>query len=283
MNTWRDKLRRHAKPLVRAVRRAAARTFHGHGSAELDRALATVGLTAGDTVMVHSGFRAASGFTGTPSDVIACLERAIAPDGNLLMMAMPYRGATEAYAARDPLFDARRSPAATGIIAETFRRRADVRRSLSPFHPVLAAGPLAVWLTADHERTPYTCGRGTPFERLLELDGRLLFYDAPYSAMTFMHYVEDRCRDDLPVALYGEEPVLVRVRDAAGRERSVRQYYFSAAARERRHFAPIEALLETRGQLRRARAGNSQLLCVDARDVLAAATSLLADGRGFYR
>ena len=58
------------------------------------------------------------------------------------------------------------------------------------------------WLTADHEKALHSCGKGSPFERFLTLEGKFLFLDAPYSSLTFMHYVEDQFRERLPVALY---------------------------------------------------------------------------------
>lgn len=276
-------LKQRVKPLYYRCQRQVARTFFSYSSAQLEAALAEMGVGPGDAMMVHSGFVPTSGFTGTPADVIDVLLRAVGPTGHLLMMSIPYRGSSQRYAESDPLFDVRRTPSTVGLISELFRRRGDVARSLSPLHPVLVHGPLSAWLVSDHETALRSCGKGTPFERFLSLKGKLLFFDAPFASMTFVHYVEDTCSNRLPVPLYDAAPLAIRVRDGAGCEREVRHLVFSAAARARRHFGPIEAGLLRSGALRVKRVGNSRLQCVKAQDVLDCAVRLVEEGTGFYR
>lgn len=276
------RLKQRVKPLYRRGQRLVARTFFAYSSGQLEATLARLGIVSGDAVMAHSSFRPTSGFIGTPGDVIEAMLRAVGPEGHLLMMSIPYRGSSQGYAERRPLFDVTRTPSAVGLISELFRRRSGVVRSLSPLHPVLVHGPLAAWLAADHDLAVKSCGKGTPFERFLSLKGKILFFDAPYTSMTFVHYVEDACRDRLPMALYDPEPVAIRVRDDAGREREVRHVVFSAEARHRRNFKLIEAALRRDGAIRTARVGNSRLLCVAARDVLACGVRLVDEGTGFY-
>ncbi len=115
------------------------------------------------------------------------------------------------------------------------------------------------------------------------MNGKFLFFDAPYTSLTFMHFVEDGFRQHLPVTLYDAEPALLRVRDAAGRERKVRQFLFSQEARDRRDFRRIQERLTREGRLKAARVGNSRLLKVDARDVVDCASALVAAGAGFFR
>jgi aminoglycoside 3-N-acetyltransferase len=276
-------LKRRLRPVYFSGRRLVARVLFTYSPAALEAAIRSLGIGAGDSLLVHSGFRQASGFTGTPSDVIECLLNLVGPDGNVLMMSIPYRGSSQRYAEGDPMFDVLRTPSAVGLISEVFRRRAGVLRSLNPLHPVLAHGPLAPWLIADHEKSPYSCGKGSPFERFLTQDGKFLFFDAPYSSLTFMHYVEDCFRAQLPVALYDPQPVALRVRDASGRELRVRQFFFNREARMRRNFATIEQSLQRDGGIRAARIGNTSLLSVSARNVIECASRLIKAGASFYR
>ena len=270
------------KPVYFSGQRLIARTLFAYSPGALESAIRSLGIGAGDSILMHSAFRRVSGFRGTPGDVIECLLNVIGPGGHLLMMSIPYRGSSQRYAEGDPLFDALRTPSAVGLISEVFRRREGVLRSLNPLHPVLACGPLAAWLIADHEKCAYSCGKGSPFERFLNLDGMLLFFDAPYSSLTFMHYVEDRFRDQLPVELYDPQPVTLRIKEACGRERQVRQFVFSQAARARRHFAPIERALRREGMIQTLRIGNTRLLSVSARSVVDCAGLLIRQGAGFY-
>jgi aminoglycoside 3-N-acetyltransferase len=277
------RLKQHAKPFYRSGRRWLAQTFYGHGMDELVAAVRELGIGPGDSLMMHSRFNRESGFKGGPGDIVEGLLAALGPEGHLLMMSMAYGGASADYCAGDPVFDVRRTPSAVGLLTEVFRRREGVLRSVNPLHPVLAHGPLAEWIVADHDKCMLSCGKGTPFERFLKLDGKFLFLDAPYSALTFMHFVEDHFRSRLPVELYDPEPVTVRVRDHQARERRLRHHCFAAAARSRRHFAPIEAKLRAEGRMRELRVGRSRLLGVSARDVFDCAAGLVEQGSGFYR
>ena len=235
-----------AQGVVLNGQRLGAQALFAYSPDALESALRSVGIAEGDSVFVHSGFKRVSGFTGTAGDVIECFRRVIGPRGHLLMMSIPYRGSSQRYAESDPLFDVRRTPSAVGLISEVFRRRDDVYRSLNPLHPVLAHGPLAAWLTADHEKPVTSCGKGSPFDRFLSLNGKFVFLDAPFSSLTFMHYVEDCNRELLPVVFYDPRPAILRVRDASGRELTVRQLFFSEAARARRNFATVERILRRR-------------------------------------
>ena len=281
--SWPTRLRQRLKPIYRDGQRALARALYAYTTGELESALRQLGLAAGDSVLVHSGFRRVSGFTGTPNDVIECLVKILGPEGHLLMMSIPYRGSSQRYAESNPVFDVRRTPSAVGLISEVFRRREDVVRSLNPLHPVLARGPMAAWLTLDHEKTAYSCGRGSPFERFLHTNGKFLFFDAPYTSLTFMHYVEDTFQQRLPFALYDSEPATLRLKDANGAEQQIRQYFFSREARERRNFGVVEEALRRGGAIRHARVGNTQLLAVPAREVVDTAGRLLNQGQGFFR
>jgi aminoglycoside 3-N-acetyltransferase len=277
------RLKHRLKTLYFRGQRAVARTVFAYSPEALESAIRSLGIGPGDSVFLHSGFKRTSGFAGTAGDVIDRLLNVIGPEGHLLMMSIPYRGSSQRYAESDAVFDVLRTPSAVGLISEIFRRREGVLRSINPLHPVLARGPLAAWLTTDHEKAATSCGRGSPFERFLTLDGTFLFFDAPFSSLTFMHYVEDCFRERLPVALYDPKPASVRVRDASGVELAVRQFYFSQEARTRRNFAPVEQALLRAKTMQTARIGNSRLLRVSARSVLECARRLVDEGRGFYR
>ena len=275
-------MKQRLKPLYFRGQGLLARAAFAYSRAALEDSLRALGIRAGDSVLVHSGFRRASGFTGSPSDVVDALINAVGTDGHILMMSIPYRGSSQRYTETDPLFDVARTPSAVGLISEVFRRRSGVHRSLNPLHPVLAYGPLAEWLVADHEKCAHSCGKGSPFERFLNLDGKFLFFDAKFSSLTFMHYVEDVFSARSPVDLYHPAAAVVRVKDQAGRQLQVRQFFFSEAARQRRNFAPVEAKLRSDGRLRSARVGNTRLLTVSARDVMSCAGSLIDAGKGLY-
>jgi aminoglycoside 3-N-acetyltransferase len=86
-------------------------------------------------------------------------------------------------------FDVKNTMSAMGVITEIFRANPGVLRSLNPAHPVLAFGPDAPWLIADHDKTLYSCGPGSPFEKMLQLNAKALFFDVPLQRMTFFYYL----------------------------------------------------------------------------------------------
>jgi aminoglycoside 3-N-acetyltransferase len=276
-------LKQRLRPIYDSGQRLVARTLFEYSPGDLEATVRSLGVSSGDTLLLHSGFLPRSGFGGTPQDVVEVLLQVLGPAGHLLMMSLPYRGSSQRYVESNPVFDVLHTPSAAGPITEAFRRRPGVRRSLNPLHPILAYGPFADWLVADHEKRAYSCGQGSPFERFLRLDGKFLFFDAPFTSLTFMHYVEDRSLRHLPVDLYQARPTQLRVRDYSGREIAVRQYFFSKDAREHRNFGAIEEALRAQRQLRSAKVGNSRLLSVRAQHVVECANLLVDRASGFYR
>jgi aminoglycoside 3-N-acetyltransferase len=157
-----------------------------------------MGITAGDTVVMHSAFRVFNGFAGTPEQVIACVLKVIGESGTLVMVSMPYGGSTAAYLRAGVPFDVRQTRSAMGVITEVFRHTPGVVRSLNPAHPVLAWGPASPWIIAGHEHTMYSCGKGSPFEKLVQLQAKALLFDVPLRHLTFFHYVQDLLQHTLP-------------------------------------------------------------------------------------
>lgn len=275
--------RLRVKRALHDVERSAARLFFRYDPGDLTAALHRVGVRAGDTLLVHSGFRRTTGFTGTPHDVLGCLLAATGPEGNLLMMSMPYRGSSYEHLRADPLFDVRRTVSEMGIVSEVFRRRPGVLRSLHPTHPVLAHGKDAAWLVGGHERSEVPCGRGTPFGKLRELAGKVLFLDVPFGTFTFIHHIEDLLADRLPFPVYREDPLPGRVIDGEGNLRIVPTRVFSDEAVRRRRPGALEDRLRRRGLLHRARVGRTRLMLVACEDGVREAFAMADAGEFFYR
>ena len=144
--TWR----RAARARLAAWRAWLARTFRSYGRAELLQALRQLGVAPGDTVMLHSAWSAAHGFRGSIDELIDVFAEAVGPQGHLLMVSLPFGGASIDWLERGRAFDVRRTPSMMGMVSEMFRRRADVLRSLHPTHPILARGPQAARFIDGH-------------------------------------------------------------------------------------------------------------------------------------
>lgn len=187
----------------------------------LERFLAGLGVREGRTLFVHVSFGALGYFRPGPGGLVALLLRLLGPEGTLAMSSFPFTGSMVAYACTDPVFDVRHTPSRLGVVTEAFRAWPGVRRSLHPTHPVCAWGRRAAELVAEHDRCSSPCGSGSPFDRLVELDGWVLRLGT--SVLTLGHWLQDRLR--LP-GIYLKETRKLRVFDEEGRMRWVETLVF---------------------------------------------------------
>ena len=257
-------------------------TFRSFGPAELAASLAKLGLGHGDSVLVHSEFSPYNGFTGSVGQVTDVFLDTVGPDGNLLMVSLPYLTSSREYLRGLMCFDVRKTPSKMGIASEFFRRRKGVLRSLHPTHPVLALGPKAEWIVANHEDCIYPCGPGSPFEKLLELGGKVVFFDVEFDAFTYIHYLEHRVRDQLHFPVYDDEQFEVPVIDRDGNGRLVKTLVFSQQAIRRRRVSDFERRLRRAGVILRERMGNATILAVELERVNAHVDEMSRDGVCFY-
>ncbi len=151
--------------------------------------------------MVHASLRAVGPVDGGADGVVDALEAAVGPDGTLLMTL----GARDDWAwvnerpeadrphlLRDTEpFDCLLTPADpdVGILAEVFRTRPGTKVSDHPEGRFGASGRLADRLL---EKVPWDdyYGPGSPLERFVHADGRVLRLGANLDTLTVLHYAE---------------------------------------------------------------------------------------------
>jgi aminoglycoside 3-N-acetyltransferase len=172
--------------------------------------LLSAGLRPGGVALVHSSLRSMGRVPGGAETVVRGLLGALGPEGTLLMPALSYEHCN----ARRPVFDVLRTPSNVGAIPEHFRTRAGTVRSVCPTHSVCGVGPRAPWLLKDHHLDETPCGAHSPFRRLRECDGQILFLGCGLRPNTSMHGIEEVA--DAPY-LFGEM-VTYRVVLPDGRE-----------------------------------------------------------------
>ena len=258
------------------------RRHRAYSAADLSAKLRAMGIRPGDTLLVHSAYGPLLGFEGTPGNLIEAFLEAVGPTGNLLMVSLPYTSATSDYLRRTEVFDVRKTPSRMGLVSESFRRLKGVRRSLHPTHPLLAYGPKSDWIVSGHEECRFPCGEGTPYEKLFELKGKVLFFGVTEYSFTFHHYLEDRVKNRIPFALYETEPYPIKVVDEAGNERQMRAYAFTKEAISRRRVRVLFDELDRRKRIARARIGNTDLTLLEAADSVACTDELADRGIFFY-
>jgi aminoglycoside 3-N-acetyltransferase len=256
--------------------------FFSYTPMQLEHQLKSMGITTGDTLLMHSAFRVFNGFAGTPEQVMACVLNVIGESGTLVMVSLPYGGSTAAYLRAGVPFDVRQTRSAMGVITEIFRQKPGVVRSVNPAHPILAWGSAAPWLIADHEHTMYSCGKGSPFEKLVQVQAKVLLFDVSLRSMTFFHYVKDRFQDILPVNLYEETPVESMVIDTSGNTKVVRTYVFSRESRRHHSYNLQQALIQNK-LINSQKIGITKLIVLNLQEVMECAQHMIRTGKPLWK
>jgi aminoglycoside 3-N-acetyltransferase len=161
------------------------------------------------------------------------------------------------------VFDVRQTPSCVGTIAEQFRKMPGVQRSLHPTHSVAAIGPLASYFTTGHENCSTPCGADSPYEKLLNQGGQILFLGVNLDSNTAFHTVE--AIGDVSY-LMKPEPEAFTIIDAAGNRKniSLRRHQSSIP----RRFGEWEDVLFAEGFLKRGAVGNARSLLLDGQRFL---------------
>ena len=163
--------------------------------------LRDLGVAPGGVAMVHARVSALGWVVGGTGTVVLALLDAVGPEGTVMAYAGweddPYgmddwpENWRTAYEAELPAFDPATAEAvhANGRLPERIRTWPGARRSRHPEAGMVALGPRAAWLTADHPwDDPY--GAGSPLAKLIEADGQVLMLGAPLDTITLLHHAE---------------------------------------------------------------------------------------------
>ncbi len=153
--------------------------------------LGRLGVQTGDLVMVHGAMRSVGPVTGGVNVVIQAVFDAIGPTGTIAAYVdfEPFFEDTDE--PEIPVFDKRIARAARdhGILHEALRTWPGTLRSDHPDAGVIAVGRLAEWLVDPHP-FEYGYGPGTPFDRIVQADGKVLMLGAPLDTITLLHHAE---------------------------------------------------------------------------------------------
>lgn len=169
-------------------------------------ALKRVGVTNGQTIMVHTSLSALGFVCGGAQTVIEALTEAVGKEGTLMMPTQSWKNLDPATGVhweepeawwqmiRDnwPAYDKRITPTNTmGATAEMFRSWPGAVRSGHPARSVAAWGKYAEYLTCDHDLSNIF-GEGSPIGKLYELDGYVLLIGVGYDKNTSLHLADVR-------------------------------------------------------------------------------------------
>jgi aminoglycoside 3-N-acetyltransferase len=212
--------------------------------------LKTLGITLGDTVIVHTALSSFGTVRGCSDAVIDALLHTVGHRGTLVM---PTFGSSEA------VFNNKKSNTNLGIVAQTFWKRQGVLRSRHPFASVAAIGPNAKTLIEGHENAPTAHADGTPYYRLAQLNGKILLLGVDQDRNTFLHTIEE-----LAKAPY-LKPISGKFIDNKGKIRTGTWNHFPGPHRD---FIGIGEFLRKNGLIKDICIGNCRAKLMEAAGLL---------------
>lgn len=179
-------------------------------------------INSGDVVFVHSSAQELH-LEFPFYRCIDCLREVVGEQGTLLFPAYPELPSYD-FLLSGKVFDARKSPAYTGIISEAARRQKDAFRSLHPTKSVCAIGRYAKDLTDAHSQSPYPYDAESPYYRIVRYGGKVIGLGTTTQSLSFVHCVEDLLKDKFPIQVYHPRLFDAPCINASGKAEIVQTY-----------------------------------------------------------
>jgi len=165
-------------------------------AAQISEALTALGILPGDGLLVHAAIQ----YLGRPAGGIEMYYQVICQALNIdLSSAVQIPGVHGTLAvptfnfafAQGGTFDPMTTPSVgMGAFSEYVRTRPEARRTPHPMQSLAVVGGYAADLVSRD--TPSAFDPGSAFERMLELDFKLLLLGADIQAVSMLHYSEQR-------------------------------------------------------------------------------------------
>ncbi len=151
---------------------------------DIAAALRTLGLAAGDAVVVHSSLKSLGRVEGGPGAVIDAVLDVVGPNGTAVFPTFTGRNVKDF---RDSLDDL----VYTGIIPKTARKRADFVRSFHPLYSICAKGPMAEELCAFNNRFIFPAAEHKFLHLMAVRGGKALLIGCDHDSNSSVHLIEE--------------------------------------------------------------------------------------------
>jgi len=237
---------------------------------------AAIGLTKGDSVIVHSSCKSIGKVEGGAETVIEALLDTIQSEGTLLFPNLNIW--QEFNKDNPPCFDLRGATVRKlGIIPEIFKFHYATHFSIHPTHSLMGRGKNAGLITPEHELAGYPCGPGTPWKKNIDLKGKILLLGVTPHSNTSYHCVEEHIKNSYRLSKEPIEGVVV----VDGKEMIVRSYLHAWAPKI--DFSILNKTLEEAGYLKRGRIGEAESLCISAKEFFDAGMEKVKKNPQYFR
>ncbi|MFH1069676.1 MAG: AAC(3) family N-acetyltransferase [Candidatus Glassbacteria bacterium] len=229
----------------------------------LVRDLQALGLGRDHWVAVHSSMKSIGWVEGGPQTVIEALIETVGDRGGVMIPLFTL--------ARVENIDLAVTPSYLGLLPETFRRFPGVVRSANPTHSVGIYGPGAAGIAEAHRRTSFI-GRGSPWDHLAGLDGRVLHIGTNFNTSSILHLAEVYAQ--VP---YLDVPYPAWENGVGARHTDGSRLYCppSEVPGDSVMFYLVQEEMDRRGLLRIGQVGQADSVLARAKDLLAVGVEML--------
>ena len=165
------------------------------------KSLRDLGLSRGDTVMIHSSVSACGHIVGGAKTIVDAFLEVVGEEGTIMAPAftrpyMYFEGAHQRQRNFRPFDPKNIDGISTGTLPKVMLRDFGAKRSAHATHSWCAIGKNAEYCVSAHKLLDSPCGDNNPMEKALSIGGKVVFFGCGVSPNTFLHYLEDRANSN---------------------------------------------------------------------------------------
>lgn len=239
-------------------------------SNELKMTLQQLGIQASDTLLIHSslfhlGSLKGVSFSNIPVEIVNHILNLLGPSGTIVVPTFNFD-----FCKGIP-FDLKHSPSqGMGVFSETVRTWKGAKRSKHPMQSVAAIGKLASWISEPDTASSF--GDGGPFERMFDLDTKLLLLGASMQYASLIHYSEEK--QSVPYRYWKTfQGSCTNAGDSE--EREYPMFVRDLSLDPRLQLSILEDEMDRNGQIKKKKLGSGQVVLCTFKDFFATSSEML--------
>lgn len=238
---------------------------------DLKNNLSKMGLKPTDSLMIHSSMKSIGQVDGGADTVVDAFMEYFR-DGMVMMPTHTWAQMSEEY----NVFDPKTEEACVGIIPNIFMKREGVIRSLHPTHSMAVCGDGAKEYVKDEENCTTPCTPGGCWDRLRDIEAKILLIGVNHIKNTYIHSVEEVF--DVPERLT-ERPVDFRIKmpDGSLKSVSVHRHYNPYTDHISESYHKLTKAFYETGAAKKVTFGDARCILCDAKKIYEVTGTILSN------